>query len=322
MDISAVVPAWEGRPPEESLLAASLADGLGYRELWIGESAAWDPFALATAVGLATSQISMTVGPLPVAVRDPAMIATGAASVAALTRRTIGVALGTSSPRVVEQWHGRTHARSGVALAESTRAVRALLTGETAELDGEVVRTSGYRLRLAPSDGPLSVAAFGDQAIATAAAHADRMVVDMVSPEVAAGLRVKLDAAAKEAGRPAPRLAAWLPTSIDPDDKSYAQLMWGLVPYLGAPGYGEMFTQAGYGDAVELARGGADAKELLTALPFDAASTVGLVGDVHKVRARLKAYRRAGVDEIAVVPATAGDPGGERTLTTMRTFAK
>jgi len=35
------------------------------------------------------------------------------------------------------------------------------------------------------------------------------------------------------------------------------------------------------------------------------------------VRDRLAEYAEAGLDEVAIVPATAGDPGGERTLTAL-----
>ncbi|MEV5751245.1 LLM class F420-dependent oxidoreductase [Actinoallomurus sp. NPDC052308] len=316
--MSVVIGDWPDRPPEEALHTAAIADRLRFGELWIGETDTWDAFALASAIGLATDQIEMTVGPLPVTVRDPMMIAMGAASVAALTRRRIGVALGTSSPRVVERWHGRSGERPATALEESARAVRALLTGERVDLDGEVVRTHGFRLRLAPPGGPLSVAAFGDRAVRTAAEHADRMLIDMVSPGVAADLRATLDAAAGKAGRRAPRLVAWLPAAVDPTPESYAQLMWSIVPYLGLPGYAEAFTDVGLGDAVAMARDGAQPKELLTALPFDVAGRVGLVGTADEVRTRLREYADAGVDEVAVVPATGGDPGGERTLTAIR----
>ncbi|GAB3970688.1 LLM class F420-dependent oxidoreductase [Actinoallomurus acanthiterrae] len=318
MDFSVVIGNWPDRPPEEALHTAAIADRLRFRELWIGETDTWDAFALASAIGLATDQIAMTVGPLPVAVRDPVMIAMGASSVAALTRRRIGVALGTSSPRVVEQWHGRSRERSATVLDESARAVRRLLAGERVDLDGKAVHTNGFRLRLAPPEGPLSVAAFGDRAVRTAAEHADRMLIDMVAPPVAGDLRAKLDAAAERAGRPAPRLVAWLPAAVDPTPESYAQLMWSIVPYLRLPGYAEAFEAAGLGDAVAKARGGAEPKELLTALPFDVAGRVGLVGGADEVRSRLREYADAGVDEVAVVPATGGDPGGERTLTAIR----
>jgi probable F420-dependent oxidoreductase len=313
MELTVVVAGRPGRPPEEDLHTAALADRLGYREIWVGDGFVWGAFTLATAIGLATDQVAMTVGPIPVAVRDPATIARAAASTAALARRTVGVALGTSSVRVVERMHGRSRARAATALAESAQAVRALLGGAAADLDGEVL-SAHYQLRLRPPGGPLSLAAFGDRAIDVAARHADRMVLDLVSPRLAGEFRTKLDAAAERAGRPAPKLAAWIPAAVDPDPDSYAQIMWSLVGYLEVAGYGEMFTAAGFGKAVEMAAAGADPKQLLEALPLAAAREIGLVGDVDTVRARLADYAAAGLDEVAIVPATAGDPGGERTL--------
>lgn len=76
-----------------------------------------------------------------------------------------------------------------------------------------------------------------------------------------------------------------------------------------------MFAQAGFEEAVALAETGADRTELHRALPSDAAHRVGLVGDAALVREKLEAYAAAGLDEVVLVPATDGDPGGERTLT-------
>jgi len=320
MDISVVVASRPNRPPEQDLRTAVVADRLGYGEVWVGEGWVWDCFALATAIGLATDQIALTIGPVPVSLRDPAMIVVGVASVAALTHRTVGVALGASSTRFVEGMHGRVRHRPGTALAESAQVVRRLLSGERTDFQGEVLSTRGYRLTLDPPGGPLTIAAFGERAVRTAAAHADRMVLDLVSPEVAGEYRAKLDAAATAAGRPAPPLAAWIPAAIDPDPDSYAELMTSLAGYLEVPGYGEMFTAAGFGEAVQAAGAGATDAELLDALPPDAASRIGLVGDIDTVCARLEAYAAAELDEVVLVPATAGDPGGERTLTALASF--
>ena len=294
---------------------AVLADRLGYGELWVGEGWTWDAFVLATALGVATERIPITVGPLPVHVRDPASVARAAASTAALVRRPVGVALGTSSRRVVEGMHGRSRRRAADRLAESARAVRAFLAEGEAHLEGEVVSTD-YRLRLDPPGGPLTVAAFGDRAIAVAAEHADRMVLDLVSPELAGSYRGKLEEVARRLGGPPPSLAAWIPAAVDPDPDSYAQIMRTLAGYLGVAGYAEMFIAAGFGEAVEMAGAGADPDDLLRALPPEAAAIVGLVGDARAVSERLEAYAEA-LDEVVLVPATAGDPGGERTLTAL-----
>jgi probable F420-dependent oxidoreductase len=320
MDISVVVASRPNRPPEQDLLMAVIADRLGYGEVWVGEGWVWDCFALATAIGLATDRIALTIGPVPVSLRDPAMIAVGAASVAALTHRTVGIALGASSTRFVEGMHGRARHRPGTALTESAQIVRRLLSQERTDFQGEVLSTRGYRLTLDPPGGPLTIAAFGDRAVRTAAAHADRMVLDLVSPELAGEYSAKLDAAAAAEGCPAPTLAAWIPAAINPDPDSYAELMESLAGYLEVPGYGEMFTAAGFGEAVQAANAGARPAEQLHALPPDAASRIGLVGNVDTVRARLEAYAAAGLDEVVLVPATAGDPGGERTLTALASF--
>src|ERR687891_681434 len=252
MEISVAVAARPDVPLEEELRMAALADRLGYGELWVGEGWVWDPFALATAIGMATDRIAITVGPVPVQVRDPATIARAAASTAALVGRPVGVALGTSSVRVVERMHGRSRRRAATALAESARAMRAFLRDGEAQFDGEVV-SAHYKLRLDPPGGPLTVAAFGDRAIAVAAEHADRMVLDLVSPELAGSYRGKLEEVARRLGGPPPSLAAWIPAAVDPDPDSYAQIMRTLAGYLGVAGYAEMFIAAGFGEAVEMA---------------------------------------------------------------------
>lgn len=138
---------WQDRPPAEVVRTAEAADALGYGEIWIGEMATFDAFALGAVVAERTTRAALTIGPLAVAVRDPVMIAMGAGSLAELTGRTVNVALGSSSPVVVERWHGRRQERTALALAESAAAVRTLLAGGKADVRGEVIRTRGFRLR-------------------------------------------------------------------------------------------------------------------------------------------------------------------------------
>lgn len=316
MDISVVAVAREDDSAvEEPVRVAVAVDRLGYREVWAGEGPTWDSFVLAAAIGRATERVALTAGPVPVSVRDPYTTARGAASVAALVGRPVGVALGTSSKRVVEGVHDRPRVRPAAVLEESAAAVRALLHGTPGE---PVVPGSAFRRRLAPPGGPLTVAAFGPRAIATAAAHADRMLLDVVSPEQVRELRGELLKAAEKLGRTPPMLAAWLPAAVDPEPESLAQVLGSIAGYLTVPGYSDVFAEAGFGEAVELAAAGADRATLVRALPLEAAATVGLVGDLDAVRARMGAYAEAGLDEIALVPATAGDPGGERTLEALR----
>jgi probable F420-dependent oxidoreductase len=312
--LSVVLGLWQDRDPLENLDVAANADRLGYRELFVGEMATFDAFALATAIGLRTDGIALTIGPLPVAVRTPMTVAMGAASVAALIGRPVRVALGTSSDVVVSEWHGRSRDRSARTLAEHAGATRTLLAGDKADVRGEVIRTSGYRLRLPAVTGPLSIAAFGPEAIRTAARFGDRLLLNMLTPAAAARLREQLADAARTAGRPCPRVAIWLATAVDPAPDTVAQITRGKVAYLAAPGYGEMFADAGFGDLVAFARTRPHPRDLLEAVPADLIDAVGLVGSADHIAQRIAAYRDAGVDDICIVPATAGDDAGLRTL--------
>jgi probable F420-dependent oxidoreductase len=290
--LSVVLGQWLDRPLDADLTTAELADRLGYPELWVPEMAKADAPALAALIAQRTRQIALTLGPLPVTVRSPVQIGLAITTVAASGRRT-NVALGTSSA-VVARWHGRT--RSGAAARlESTRADVATL------FDGG--RVNGYRLPALPRDRPtITVAAFGPKAIATAR-EADRMVLNMVTAATAQRLAASH-----------PNTAAWLCAAIDPSDAERAWLSRGFVGYLAAPGYDEMFTEAGYGELVEFARTRPGPKAVFERMPEDLIDQVALVGSESHVRARIDEYAAAGLTEIAVVPPAPDLPCARRTL--------
>ncbi len=317
MKLSVVTPLWQDRPPAENLEVAINADRLGFPDLWIGEMATYDAFAFATAVGNKTGNIALTVGPLAVSVRTPMTMAMGIASVADLTGRQTNLALGASSTVVVEEWHGRQRQRTARHLAETAQIVRALLDGEKVNFEGEMASSKGYRLRLDTPPGSLTIAAFGPAAVRAAAQYADRMVLNMVTPASLARLRSQLDDAAKKYDRVAPKLAVWLTCAVAPETKAVDQVLRAVVGYLAAPGYAEMIAEAGFADLVKFARTRPHPKELLAAVPGELASAIGLVGSVEEIDQRLQEYQAAGADEVCLVPATAGDPGGLRTLTAM-----
>jgi probable F420-dependent oxidoreductase len=293
------------------------ADRLAYPELWIGEMATYDAFALATAVGHRTDRIALTIGPLAVSVRSPMTMAMGVASVADLTGRRTCLALGASSSLVVEGWHGRKWLRTARHLDDTAHIVRGLLDGEKVDFSGDLASCRGYRLRLDPVSGPLTVAAFGPAAVRVAGRRADRMLLNMVTPVSLGRLRRQLVEAAEQAGRPTPKVAVWLSCAVGPQPEALQQLQRAIVGYLAAPGYAEMISEAGFTELVEFARTRPHPRELLAAMPDELPGVIGLVGSAAAIGGRLEEYRAAGVDEICLVPATAGDPGGRRSLEAM-----
>ncbi|MFT3852859.1 MAG: LLM class F420-dependent oxidoreductase [Ilumatobacteraceae bacterium] len=288
---SVVLGEWLDRPIEADLAVAVEADRLGYPEVWVGEMAKLDAPAMAAAIVARTAQIEPCLGPLAVTVRSPAQIALAASTVAA-TGRTTHVALGTSSV-MVATWHGRSRARAVSQLASTTAGVRALLDGQ---------RVDGFRLRQPPPAATLTVAAFGPRAAAIAAA-ADRMVLNLVTVGAVAELAPRH-----------PNTAAWLPAAVDPTPEERRWLALGLVGYLGAAGYAEMFAAAGYADLVDLARSRPHPKELAARLPDGLIEAVGLVGSASEVEAKLAEYAAAGLSEVGLVVPPLDSPSGHRTL--------
>jgi probable F420-dependent oxidoreductase len=289
--LTVVLGEWLDAPIGADLAVAIEADRLGYEQVWIGEAAKLDAPAMAATIVARTTHIEPVLGPLAVTVRSPVQIALAASTVAAAGRRT-HLALGTSS-NVVARWHGRSRAGAAAMLEQSTRDVRTLIAGG---------RVNGFRLREPLPDTTVTVAAFGPRA-AAAAANADRMVLNMVTAATATRLAALH-----------PDTAVWLAAAIDPTDEERRWLSRGYVGYLPAPGYGEMFAEAGFGDLVEFARSRPHPKELAARIPDDLVDAVALIGDETTVRRRIDEYAVAGIAEIGLVVPSLEQPMGRRTL--------
>lgn len=290
--LSVVLAEWLDRPMRDDVAIAVAADRLGYPEIWVGEMAKLDAPVMAAAICHQTTRIEPCLGPLAVTIRTPAQIALAASTLAATTGRRVHVALGTSSD-LVHRWHGRSRRGGADALATTTDALRRLFAGE---------KVDGFRLRELPPDPTITVAAFGARALA-AAASADRLVLNMVTVDVA-----------RQLARHHSNTAVWLAAALDPTPEERRWLALGYVGYLAAPGYGEMFAAAGYADLVEFARTRPHPRELAARVPDDLLDAVALVGDETTVRARLGEYAAAGIAEVGLVTPPLDLPSGHRTL--------
>jgi probable F420-dependent oxidoreductase len=310
--IEAVIPFWLNRPDDEAVSIAQAAKHAGLKRLWIGEMVSFDAFALATAIGLRAPGLRLALGPLPISVRTPAAIALGASSVATLTGCDVDVALGASSPVIVNGWHDRDWRHSAARMRETIECLRPILRGQRADFGGHHVRSHGFRLRQALPHSNIGVGPFGPAMIRVAAETADEVVLNLATLQRVAEVRERVNAHA--ADREPPRLTVWVPAALRPGNAAVRQAAGQLAVYLGPPGYGEMFSGLGYADLVGKARAGARRSDLASEIPLDLLEKVGAFGDHEQVKTRLRAYLRAGADTVAVVPVTAEDRAGQAVL--------
>jgi probable F420-dependent oxidoreductase len=312
-ELHVVAPFWLDRPDDEAIDIAVEAHTNGFGAMWLGEMATFDAFALATAVGLRAPGLPLKIGPLAVGVRSPVALALGLASVATLTGAHADLALGASSPAIVSGWHDRPWAAIAPRARETIEAVRSILAGDRVDYCGRHVRTHGFRLRAPQPEAKISLAAFGPSMTRVAAATADEIVLNLVTPERVAQVRAIVDSQARARNRSA-EIAVWVTVALDPGSATLAQMAAQIAVYLRPPGYGEMFTELGFGALVERARAGARRGELAEQVPVELLDQVCALGSSVQIESRLGAYRAAGADHIGIVPATAEDPAGRRVL--------
>jgi probable F420-dependent oxidoreductase len=312
--LEVVAPFWLDRPDEEVIEIALEASRNGYSAMWLGEMATFDAFVLATAVALRAPGLALRVGPLAVGVRSPVALAMGLASIRTLTGARADLALGASSPEIVSGWHERPWASIAPRARETVEAVRSILAGERADYAGQHVRTRGFRLRRPQPEARISLAAFGPCMTRVAAATADEVVLNLVTPERVAEVRAIVHSEARSRERPPAEIAVWVTVALDPGAPTLAQMASQIAVYLRPPGYGEMFTELGFGSLVERARAGAGRRELAAEIPLELLRDVCAVGSASEICDRLESYRAAGATRIGIVPTTAEDPAGARVL--------
>jgi probable F420-dependent oxidoreductase len=315
--LQVVAPFWLDRPDEEALEIAGEAARNGFDTMWLGEMGTFDAFALATAVGLSTPGLALKLGPLAVGVRSPVALALGLTSVTALTGARAELALGASSPDIVAGWHDRPWESIAPRTRETVEAVRSILAGERSAYAGRHVRSHGFRLRQPQRDARISLAAFGPSMTRVAVACADEIVLNLVTPERVEQVKDLVDAAPRSTDRPPPEIAVWVAVALDPGAAALAQMAAQTAVYLRPPGYGEMFTELGFGSLVERARAGARRAELAGEVTIELLRQVCAVGSVDQVLARLASYRAAGATRIGIVPSTAEDRAGRRVLSAL-----
>lgn len=298
-----VAPFWLDRPSDEAISLAARAEELGYREFWVGEMLHFDAFALAGAIAQSTKRITVTAGPLALGLRDPVSLAMGVGSVETIGRRPARLALGASSRALVEGWHGRSHGGEADAVEEAIGLIRSVLAGERTDHRGPRFHSIGFRSGLGKMTDHITVAAAGPRMMAAAVRSADRIVLNLVTPE-------RTGRVVQQSDLP---LAVWVIAAVDPTLAAIEQIRRQLSLYLSAPGYRESLGEAGFDALVEQVREGARPKDVAGLITVEMISAIAAVGSAADAAAAIEKFEETSA-EVMLVPVTAGDEGGSRTL--------
>ena len=202
MRVGVSIPVEEGLPVEQLVGLAREAERCGYDAVVAGEVAGPDVFALLAAVASATQHVTIGTGVVPMSTRPVGLLAMGFQTLASLAPGRVIAGVGVSSPTVIERWHGGEFAPPLPYVKELLPALRRALDGEKLDLEGELVRSQGFRTTLPQGERiPIVVGAMRPRMVGLSGELADGAFLTWCPPEEASERVELVREGARRAGR-------------------------------------------------------------------------------------------------------------------------
>ncbi len=307
---------------------AVAAERIGVTSLWVPEVWGYDALTGLAYLAAKTSSINLGTFVVQLGSRSPAMLATSALSLQALSGGRFLLGIGTSGPRVMEGWHGVRFRKPVQTTRETIEIVRIVSRGERLEHAGEVYplplpdsRGAALRPMVKPDHVPVYVAAMGPQNLRLTGELADGWLGNAFIPEAAEVFFGPLREGAQQAGRTLDQLDLVAPVAVEfHDDQAAADAAArrhadGYAFTIGAMGtgsknfYNDAFTRLGYGAEVETVAGlwqAGKEDEARSAVPLDLGRLTNLLGTPDAIADRVSRYRAAGITTL--LAKLEGDP--------------
>lgn len=261
----------------------------GFTSAWVPHIP-WSLDAL-TALVLAaevTERIELGTAVVPTYPRHPLALAQQALSVQAASDGRLALGIGPSHPVVVESMHGLRYDRPFTHTREYVEVLTRAFAGPgQVHYEGEIFRVNALLDVPGASPVPLLLAALAPRMLHLAGSRTEGTITWMADERsIEEHVVPRLVAGAIEAGRAQPRVVAGLPVAVcddAADGRARAARLFGV--YGSIPAYQRV-----------LATGAASE-------PAD----VCVIGTEKQVRARLEAFRDAGVTDLAAATFAVGD---------------
>ncbi len=298
------------------------AEKLGVDAVWTAEAWGQDAISPLAYLGAKTTRIKLGTGIMQISARAPAMTAMTALTMAAITNDRFILGLGASGPQVVEGLHGRPFKGPLTRMKETVDIIKLAFAGEKIEYHGKYHELplpggQGKALRLSQpgnSKIPIYLATLGPATLEYTGAVADGWLGTSFTPEHADAHLDYLSRGAKSAGRTLADIDIQVGGTVafgDDIDALVAPLKPGMAFTLGAMGsaktnfYNDAFKRGGWeetGREVQRLWVNGKREEAIALVPAQMVIEANLLGDEATVRARIRAYREAGVTTLRVAP--------------------
>jgi F420-dependent oxidoreductase-like protein len=272
----------------DQLVARGLeVDRRGFATLWMANIFALDAILTLAIVGRETKRIELGTAVVPSYPRHPYAMAQAALTAQQAARGRFALGIGLSHRFVIEDLFGLSYDKPARHMREYLEVLRPLLQGGAVKHAGSQYHVNAS-IDVATPPPALLVAAMGKVMLEITGELADGTVVWMTGANtVEKHIVPKITAAARAAGRPAPRIAAGIPIAVTGDATQAREwVAKNLVIYGQMPSYRAMLDMEGLAGPADLA----------------------LVGDEKTLNAGLARLRDAGVTDFiaAIMPVDTG----------------
>ncbi|HRA34773.1 MAG TPA: LLM class F420-dependent oxidoreductase [Acidimicrobiales bacterium] len=297
--------------PRVAVDTARQAAELGYRSFWTAETTGPEAFSVLAAAGAAAPGLDLGTGVLALQLRTPMVTAMGAATLQALhPDADICLGIGISSPVVTSRWHGVDYGERPLArIREYVTLVRACLTGEKVDWDGDFYRVRGFRLgmKLGERRPRIVVGALNPAMLRLAGEVADGVLLNYLPAS-----HVAWSVEQVRAGGNA-EIYAYVHAGVGDRDQALDKARRDLFSYAVVDAYAANFARAGFEDEVAQIRErhqAGDREGALAAVSDRMCDAIDVVGSADLVAATVRDYVAAGVDVPVLMPLPWG---GDRT---------
>src|SRR5262245_56231233 len=266
----------------------------GFATFWIPNIFGLDAIATLAIAGRETKRIELGTAVVPSYPRHPIAMAQQALTASAASGGRFTLGIGLSHRIVIEDLMGLSYAAPVRHMREYLSVLGTLLRGEPAKFEGQEYRVNLGLQVPGARPVPVLVAALGAQMLRVCGRLADGTILWMTGPKtIEKHVAPTLFAAAKEAGRPSPRIVANLPIALTNDPAAAREWVGkNFAIYGSLPSYRAMLDREG-------AAGPAD---------------VTLAGDEQALDAALARLRDLGVSDFAGAIAAVDGETARRTL--------
>ena len=304
--IALTLPA--GPAVEDSITLVKWAEANGFDDVWFSDAMAPDSLTMVAAVAPYARRMRVGVAVTPVYTRTPAVFAATANVLAQLLPGRFVLGLGSSSQAIMERFNGIKMDKPLTRVKETAIMVRSMLAGERSDFDLTTLKSKGYRQEPLAAPPPIYLAALRPKMIEMAAEIGDGVVFNLWPQKALPRMIEHVEIGAKRAGKRIEdiEIVNRLLVMVT-DDIEYAKARFRsqYAPYYANPVYNEFLKWAGFPDEAAGILAGWEARdrELSTgSISDDMIDTVCNIGDVDKVRRRVREDAEAGIDTTIVSP--------------------